>query len=179
MRAVLPLLLALACGGVASAQTPSEPKTVSPLVVYPPTPAPKIASSYPAQGQAVPGGVLVIKVTFDQPMLDLAFAFGPAPVGDPPDCLKTPRLLEDKRTFVLLCTVATGKAYALAFNAGPEAGFANVGSHRAEPAVLAFQTTGEVGPRDIGSALKAASLNAGDVPIQEDPYHTGRRNAPD
>src|SRR4051794_33767712 len=97
--------IAALLAGPTGAAAPAEPTTVSPLTIYPATPAPKIVRSYPAQGQAVPAGVLVIAVTFDQPMLDLAFDLGPAAGGEAPQCLKTPRLLPDSHTFVLLCTV--------------------------------------------------------------------------
>jgi hypothetical protein len=156
----------------------AEGHAVSPLTVFPPTPAPKIVSSYPAEGRAVAAGVLVLKVTFDQSMLDLAFELGPAAGGDLPDCLKTPRLLADGRTFVLLCTVETDKTYALAFNPSGQGGFANAQEHRAEPATLTFRTTGEVGATDIEAALKAANLTSSDMPIQEDPSHPGRRAEP-
>ena len=73
-------------------------------------------------------------------------------------CLKTPRLLDDKKTFVLLCTSDPGKAYVLAFNAAPQGGFANAAEHRADPATLSFTTTDANGPIDVHTALKAAGL---------------------
>ena len=120
--------------------TPS-PNVVSPVTVYPRTDAPKVVKSYPAAGQAMSAGVLVMSVTFDQPMLKTGFDFGPAAGGEPPRCLKTPRLLDDNKTFVLLCTTQPHRSYAVTFNAKPKGGFTNVADHRAAPATLAFSTT--------------------------------------
>ena len=158
-------VLALAAGlssGAALAAPPApvipSPNVVSSVTVYAKTEAPKIVKSYPAAGQAMPAGVLVMSVTFDQPMLKTGFDFGPATGGEPPHCLKTPRLLDDAKTFVLLCTTEPRKTYALTFNARPEGGFENVAEHRAEPATLAFSTTDGDGPGNIRDAMKAANL---------------------
>ncbi|MBS0332199.1 MAG: hypothetical protein JSS35_05485 [Proteobacteria bacterium] len=152
--------------------------TVSPLTVFPSTEPPKLAKSYPAAGQAMPAGILVLSVTFDQPMLPTGFDFGPAPGGDQPHCLKTPRLLDDKKTFVLLCTTEPSKAYALSFNAQPQTGrqggFQNVAERRAQPATLSFTTTKEDGPKDIHEAMKAAGLRDNlDMPIEVSPDRHG------
>jgi hypothetical protein len=98
-----------------------------------------------------------------------AFAFGAPPGAKMPKCLKTPRLLNDEKTFVLLCTTAPQSAYALAFNAAPREGFANIGGTHAAPAQLAFSTDTQDGPRDLDSALKIAKLTAADVPIATQP----------
>jgi len=152
-----------------AAAPPGATKEVSPVTVFPATAAPKIVHSFPAAGQALQAGVTVMSVTFDQPMLKSGFDFGPAPGGETPPCLKTPRLLDDNRTFVLLCTTDPHKSYALTFNAKPEGGFVNVAEHRAEPATLAFSTTDGDGPRDLKTAMKVSGLRDIDVPIQDDP----------
>lgn len=158
-----------------TASTPAGSKpaaaapTVSSVTVFPATDAPKVTKSYPAASQALSAGVLVLSVTFDQPMLPGGFDFGPAAGGEQPHCLKTPRLLDDKRTFVVLCTTEPAKAYALTFNAKPQGGFQNVAEHRAEPSTLSFKTTDGEGPRDVHEALKAAGLREVDMPILESP----------
>jgi hypothetical protein len=91
-----------------------------------------------------------------------------------PHCLKTPRLLENGKTFVLLCTIEPRKTYALAFNAKPQGGFANVAEHRADPSTLTFTTNDGDGPRSVGEALKAQNLRTIDMPIQIDPDQEGR-----
>jgi hypothetical protein len=160
------------------APTPPSPNVVAPITVYPATNAPKIVRSYPAAGQALSGGVLVLSVTFDQPMLKTGFDFAAGPGGEAPPCLKTPRLLDDNKTFVLLCTTDPHKSYSLAFNAKPQGGFENVAEHRAEPATLAFSTTDGDGPRDIHAAMKAANLRDIDMPIQDMPDHRGEKPRP-
>ncbi len=145
------------------------PKEVSGITVYGKTDPPKVTATYPAAGQAMSAGGLILTVTFDQKMLGRSFDIGPGAGGEMPNCLKTPRLLDDGKTFVLLCTTEPHKAYALAFNAGPQGGFANVAEHRAEPSTLAFTTTDGDGPRSISEALKVQNLRPVDMPIQTDP----------
>jgi hypothetical protein len=145
------------------------PKTVAPVTVTPHTDPPKIVSSFPAEGQVIAPGALVLRVTFDQKMEEDGFAFAAGPSGQMPDCLKTPRLLADGKTFVLLCTTAPKTAYSLGFNAAPQGGFANIGGIRAEPAKLAFATNDDDGPRNLDDALKIAKLTRADVPIATQP----------
>jgi hypothetical protein len=167
---------AAAFAAAAPAAGPAAPvKEVSPVTVFPATAAPKIVKSFPAAGQALSAGVTVMSVTFDQPMLKTGFDFGPAPGGETPHCLQTPRLLDDSRTFVLLCTTDPHKSYALSFNAKPEGGFANVAQHRAEPATLAFSTTDGEGPRNIAEAMKVSGLRPIDMPIQDSPDHRAEK----
>ncbi len=142
---------------------------VSPVTVFPATSPPKIVKSYPAAGQALQAGVLVLTVTFDQPMVKTGFDFGWAAASPSLNCLKTPRLLDDNKTFVLLCTTEPHKAYSLTFNAQPQGGFENVAEHRAEPATLSFSTTDGDGAEDIHTAMKNAGLRDLDMPIQDTP----------
>jgi hypothetical protein len=111
-------------------------------------------------------------------MLKTGFDLTAAAGGEAPHCLKTPRLLNDTKTFVLLCTTEPKKAYTLAFNAKPQGGFENVAEHRADPATLAFSTTDGDGPRDIQSAMKAANLTPLDMPIQDMPEHPPEKPQP-
>ena len=184
MRSLVPFLtlaltaiLAAVSSAPALAQpaAPAKPATplpgheVSPVTVSPPTDAPKIVKSYPAAGQALQAGILVLTVTFDQPMVKTGFDFGWAPGSPKLACLKTPRLLNDNKTFVLLCTSEPHQAYNLTFNAQPQGGFENVAEHRAQPATLSFSTTDGDGAEDVHQAMKAANLTALDLPIQDTP----------
>ena len=182
MHLTVPVLIATLWGAAAlaapPATAPSAPvKEVSPVTVFPATAAPKIVKSFPAAGQALSAGVTVMSVTFDQPMLKTGFDFGPAPGGETPHCLKTPRLLDDNKTFVLLCTTEPHKAYKLSFNDKPEGGFENVSEHRAEPSTLAFTTTDGNGPNTLRDAMKAAGLRPIDLPIQESPDRRGDKTS--
>jgi hypothetical protein len=178
---LLPLLLAALIAGPAMAQIPRpspkpvaapEPEPtpeVSAVTIMQQTTPPKLVSTYPAAGQAVAPGVLILKVTFDQKMMPTRFDFSPGVTAPAPKCLKTPRLLDDAKTFVLLCTVEAGKAYALSFNAAPSGGFANIGDYRAQPAALAFSANTDAPVRSLEDALKVASLKPTEKPIQEPP----------
>lgn len=173
------MLLALAAVLLASAPAarppaPDGPVTeVSTLVIYRATAPPKLVTSYPAADAAVPPGVLVLKLTFDQKMapagFDIAPLAAPPPGTESAPCLKTPRLLDDGRTFVLLCTLRAGRTYALAFNSAPSGGFANVTETRAAPAALTFTTTRADPVRSLDEAMKAQGLTRLEVPVQDTP----------
>jgi hypothetical protein len=167
-------LLGLAAGG-ALGEPALPPKMVAPVIIYPKTDPPKVVSSYPAAGATIAPGVLVVRITFDQPMAEDEFEFGAAADGPAPKCLKTPRRLNDEKSFVLLCTIAPNSHYALALNGGAgegkaTGGFANLGGARAAAATLAFATNGAEGPQSVAEAMKAAKLTELDMPIREGMY---------
>ena len=179
MRALpLVLLLCLPAGPVL-AQTakpatkpPAEaPTPVSPITVMPPTQKPKVVATWPASGETITPGVLVLKVVFDQQMTPRDFAYGLGAEGDKLRCLKTPRLLNDNKTFVLLCTTLPGKTYAIALNPDAPGGpaFSNLAENRAEPSTLSF-TTGTGAPiTTLRDAIKTAGLGGLDMPVEEAP----------
>jgi hypothetical protein len=174
MRIFAAAALAAFLAGPAHAAPPPEaaslpPKTVAPVTVMPRANPPKIVGSYPAPGQVTAWGVLVMRITFDQEMDRDGFAFAAAPGGEMPKCLKTPRLLKDEKTFVLLCTTGAATRYSLAFNAPPQGGFTNIGGKRAAPALLAFSTSDKPGPSNVDDALKAADLTPEDGPVATQP----------
>jgi hypothetical protein len=180
MRALFPVaLFGLALGSIAHAQTPSQatkpeaPTPVSPVTVMPATAKPKVVATWPAAGATISPGVLVLKVVFDQQMLSRDFAYSPGGAGDTPECLKTPRLLNDSKTFVLLCRVLPGKSYSIAFNKVVSqtegGGFANIASNRAEPGDLAFSTSSGDPVTNLRDAISAAGLTSIDAPVEEAP----------
>lgn len=173
---VLALIFCLAASPVMAqvAKPPSEaPNAVSPVTIMPPTQKPKVTATWPAEGQAVAPGVLVLKVVFDQQMTPRDFAYGLGAGADALQCLKTPRLLNDAKTFVLLCTTLPGKSYTVTLNNDPssvsQAGFSNLAENRATPSQLSFTTaTGEPVTK-LRDAITAAGLGALDVPVEEAP----------
>lgn len=170
----LALILGLAAGpALAQTAKPVEaPTPVSPVTVMPPTLKPKVVATWPAAGQSVAPGVLVLKVTFDQQMTPRDFAYGLGTGTDKLDCLKTPRLLNDDKTFVLLCTTLPGKTYAISLNQAPAAGpagFSNLAENRAEPSELTFSTSTGDPVTKLRDAIKAAGLGDLDVPVEEAP----------
>jgi hypothetical protein len=164
--------LMIASIAVLSAGTPpalpaSAPKTAdagTPVkeVVIVSGPSPKVVGSFPAEGAQVSAGVLVLKVVFDRSMAPDAWSYGAAESRPLPNCLERPRLLADKRTAVLLCSVAAHTTYAVQINPTPQ--FASADGRGADPAVLRF-TTGDVGVRSLHDALTQADLSDADDPI--------------
>jgi hypothetical protein len=154
-------LAALALAMQGTARAADAPTQVTGVVVAG-GPSPRLAASFPADGASVPAGVLVLKITFDQPMTAEAWSYGRAEAGAFPSCLAKPRLLGDGRTFALLCTVAPHQAYALQIN--PARAFASAAGRLAKPSLLRF-TTGEVGPRNVHDALVQAGLTDADEPL--------------
>jgi len=179
MRATA-LIASLLCwsvlAGAAAAQPKFPPHEVSPVTIYPAGGHPKVVATFPAAGQALPGGVLILTVTFDQEMSPGGFELAAQAGAEPLPCLKTPRLLDDGKTFAWLCTTGFGKSYSLTLNAGATGGFANVADQRAEPSTLAFSTTTSTdGPRNVQEAVKQAKLKAFEIPIQETPGFAAAR----
>jgi hypothetical protein len=150
---------------------PSPPHEVAEVNVRPLTPPPVLVASYPAEGETTAPGVLILKLTFDQRMTATGFDITTATGAEAPPCVKTPRLLNDGKTFVLLCTVLPGRSYDLAFNARPDAegGFQNLSERRAKPVTLSFKTTVGEPVRNLDEAMRRQNLTRLDVPIQESP----------
>ncbi|MET3666184.1 hypothetical protein [Caulobacter sp. 1776] len=174
-RRSVPLLIAFVAlaGAPAHAQTASPPKAepneVSPVLILPPTQPPKLVSTYPAEGQTVSPGVLILKVAFDQQMSPSAWNYAPAPGAEPMDCVKTPRLLNDQRTFVLLCRVLADKTYGVTFNAQRPGGFANLGDNPAATAALTFKVDSGAPITTVRRAMEAAKLQPDQMPVQDAP----------
>lgn len=169
-----PILTVLAVAGTALAQPSQrpEPTPVSPVTVMPPTLPPKVISTWPAGGEAVAPGILVLKVAFDQKMTPLAWNYAAAAGGERPECVRAPRLLNDGKTFVLLCRTKPGKSYAIGFNAVRDGGFANEAENPALAAQLAFTTNTTPSVYTLKAAMKAAGLKDDEGPIQEAPPQT-------
>lgn len=148
------------------AAAPASAQTVSAVTVVSGDP-PKVVSTYPAQDQAVAPGVLILKVAFNQKMLPTGFDYAPSLGAEPLECVKTPRLLSDEKTFVLLCRAWPGKTYGVAFNGSEQRGFVNQGELRATSAVLTFTTSSGEPIRTVAAGVKAAGLEPTDTPIQE------------
>lgn len=174
-RRLVPLLvLCLALGGTsvrAQAQKPvgEAPNAVSPVLILPPTLPPKLVSTYPTQDQSIAPGVLILKATFDQQMSPAAWNYAPAPGAEPLDCVKTPRLLSDQKTFVLLCRVLAGRTYGVTFNAERSGGFSNLGENPALTASLTFKVENGAPVTTLRRAMELAGLQADQTPVQEAP----------
>jgi len=174
LRRSVPLLLALAvalaAGPVMAQQAPkSEPNEVSPVLILPPTQPPRLVSTYPAQDQTVAPGVLILKVAFDQQMSPGRWNYAPVDGAEPMDCVKTPRLLPDQKTFVLLCRVLANKTYGVTLNAQRDGGFANLGDNPALTAAVTFKVDSEAPITTVKRAMEAAKLLPDQMPVQDAP----------
>jgi hypothetical protein len=139
----------------AAAQPEPEPKaTVSGVTVTARRAIPRVDSTFPAQGSKVAPGILVLRVTFTERMHEDGWSYVPSAKGLYPDCAKTPRLLDDHKTFVLICRTMPSKTYAVWFNQPPLVDFSG-GGHSAIPYELVF-TTADADPiRTLADAIKA------------------------
>ena len=158
---VAPVLVALCCFAALAARA-QTPKEVQGLVVES-GPGPTVQSTYPNAADSVPAGTVVLKIVFNQPMTPDAWAYGRSAEGDFPNCLAEPRLLDDQRTFVLLCSVdLQNRTYAVEINLAPR--FTSADGRSAKPYTLKFSTNDEI-TRGLHDALLQAGLDDTDDPI--------------
>lgn len=174
-RPLVPALMLCAALGATAAHAqaqkpPAEaPNAVSPVLILPPTLPPKLVSTYPAQDQTVAPGLLILKAVFDQQMSPSAWNYAPAPGAEPLECVKTPRLLTDQKTFVVICRVLAGRTYGVTFNAQRPGGFANLGENPAQTATLTFKVENDSPVTTLRRAMELAGLQADQTPVQEAP----------
>lgn len=176
------LLLAMAGPGLAAppaAPTVSElvvtaSKTVSDLTVtaarkcLPPAmyseraERPKVVSSYPAKGAQVRPGLLIVRVTFDQPMACAGGFAAAAPLINPcPGQSREMLLSYDRRTVRTVCVVEAGAQYGLWMSRDlTERSFIGLTGLPALPYRLAFTTSTEAPVTKVCDALVADAQTA-------------------
>ena len=133
----------------------SPPTTVEGVTVTAPRAQAQVTATYPAQGAATPFGVLVLTVTFDQPM-NPAGADPALGGADAPRCLPTWRLLPDARTYVVLCSTESGKSYRVRLGADPARALHSAQHRPAAPYELAFTTAPDRTAASLSDALRSA-----------------------
>lgn len=104
---------------------------------------PKVVSAFPGKGSVVRPGLLVVRVTFDQPMAcDGAFTAAP-PLQDPcPGAARKMLLSYDRRTVRTVCIVAPGAQYGAWVSQDPTArSFTGLGGLPSESYRLSFSTS--------------------------------------
>jgi len=114
-----------------------------------------VESTFPALNAKVTPGLLVLRVTFSEKMRVDGWSYVPSPKGLYPDCAQTPRLLDDQRSFVLICRTLPGKTYSVWFNQPPLVDFSNYSRRSAIPYQLTFTTADEEPIRTLADAMKA------------------------
>ncbi len=165
-----PASAAPAPGGVKD-EPPPIPQDVT---VVAPKPV-KVTGTYPADGASVPGGTVIIRISFDQNMSADSWSYTRSDKGKFPNCLTKPRLLPDRRSFVLLCSLDLNTAYAFDVNASPT--FETVGGRKAPAVPVSFRTSGDI---NIGlhQALDSAGLQDADDPIMNEVSTPGAIRSP-
>ena len=116
---------------------------------------PHVQSTFPADGAKVAPGLLVLRVTYDTRMRADGWSYARASEADYPDCASSPRLLDDGRSFVLICRTLPAKSYAVWFNRPPLQDFSSHSKRPAVPFELKFLTTDEDPVRTLPDAVKA------------------------
>jgi hypothetical protein len=155
----LPLLLAALVAGPAAAQVESgrPPNQVEDVIVER-GPLPKVESTFPGEGAVIAPGVLVLRVTYDQPMAADSWSYAPEPGVKFPECGKAPRQLEDQKSFLIICRLLPGESYGLWFNRegahGESVNFTSPGRRPAAPHHLSFKTSTEAPVTTLAAALK-------------------------
>jgi hypothetical protein len=106
-------------------------------------PAPKLVSTYPADGQTVPPGYAVLRLTFDLPMacrgslpknlINACFSDG----------VETWHESFDRRSLMILCDLKPGTHYVLAVNRNIPQRFQGLSGREPDSSRLTFQTSEE------------------------------------
>jgi hypothetical protein len=119
---------------------------------------PKVVSTFPAKGSVVRPGLLVVRVTFNQPMACDGLLAAAPPLENP--CPGTPQqmlLSYDRKTVRTVCLVAPGAAYGLWLSQDPTAhSFMGLAGLPSESYRLNFSTS--VGPA-VTSVCEAMSAD--------------------
>ncbi len=140
---------------------------------------PQVQSTFPASGANVAPGLLVLRVTYDTRMRPEGWSYAQEAGAEYPDCAKAPRLLDDKRSFVLICRTLPGKRYAVWFNRPPMTDFTSLGRRTATPFELRFATTDDEPVRSLTEAMKAdPALSSLGNPVEPDGLATYGQDEP-
>ncbi len=166
-------LCALACAsgaaGAVKTPAPPPPTALSGVTVVASRAVPHVQSTFPAADAKVPPGLLVLRVTYDTRMRAEGWSYAQAAGAEYPDCAASPRLLDDGRTFVLICRTLPAKRYAVWFNRPPLQDFASLSRRPAIPFQLNFTTTDGDPVRTLAEAMKAdAALSNVANPVEPD-----------
>ena len=130
---------------------------------------PHVQSTFPAADAKVPPGLLVLRVTYDTKMRPDGWSYARETGKDYPDCAQSPRLLDDGRSFVLICRTLPQKTYSVWFNRPPLDDFASLSRRPADPFELKFSTTDDDPVRTLADAIKAdAALSKVSNPVEPD-----------
>jgi hypothetical protein len=141
---------------------------------------PKVVGVYPAQGASIAPGILIIRVTYDTRMQGQSWSYVSSRDGEYPECAESPRLLDDHKSFALICRTLPKKTYALWFNHGDYQNFTSI-SHRPAAAYELKFTTSDADPVwTLEDAIKAdPGLPPGSNPAEAEGKRRPGEDAPD
>lgn len=104
--------------------------------------APQVVDIYPRPGETVPAGLVVVRITFDQPMSRCSYSMTTLPKLAFPDQLPTrPRITADLKTFLLPAWTQPNQDYLLTVNGPPFVFFKNIFGQAAKSRPVLFKTS--------------------------------------
>jgi len=128
---------------------------------------PKVVSTFPAQGQAIRPGLVVVRVTFDQPVVCAGGLSDDPPLANPcPEAVQHMVLAFDHRTVRTVCLVDPGKLYSVRLNWNPANSFKNLDGVLGEPHQLRFSTSMDPPVTDVCEALREDAETIAQVQAQ-------------
>lgn len=118
---------------------------------------PKVVSTFPGKGAVVRPGLLVVRVTFDQPMACEGALTHAPPLENPCPGLPQEMLLSlDRRTVRTVCVVAPDTQYGLWVSQDPTAlSFVGLGGLPSQAYRLTFSTSAEPAVTSVCAAMAA------------------------
>ncbi|HEX3888994.1 MAG TPA: hypothetical protein VHW05_15985 [Phenylobacterium sp.] len=120
----------------------------------PSAPAPKVVSTYPANGAVIRPGVLVVRVTFNVPMSCKGFFSGAPPFNNPcPGREQNWTLSFDRMSIRTVCRADANLEYGVAISDRSENRFISLGDKPLEPYAFRFSVSAETEVRTIRESL--------------------------
>jgi hypothetical protein len=140
----------------------AKPKCLKPQVGAMNPTRPKVVDVFPARGAVVRPGLLVVRVTFDQPMACEGRLDPDPPLADPcPGILHDMLLSYDRKTVRTVCMVEPGTKYGFAVGQDPNAPtFVGVAGLPVVSAKIGFETSAGPLVTDVCQALGEDSRTA-------------------
>jgi hypothetical protein len=118
------------------------------------SPRPKILSTFPANGAMVRPGVLVLRITFDQPMSCKGFFIGIPKLRNPCPLEHQHWVLSfDRKTIRTACRADGVAAYGVGVSDNPDATFLSLAGRPLEPYEFRFTTSAAPGVLSAGESL--------------------------
>ena len=127
-----------------------------PARAYADAPKPKVVSTFPSSGATVSPGILVLRVTFDVPMVCAGRMAGASPLPSPCSDMVAPAAVSpDSRTFWIACRVRKNTTYGLVLNGegDSEPVFVSLAGKVLDPFPLIFETSSDAPVKTVEAAL--------------------------